>query len=140
MIKQVTVFLENDKGRLADMCHVLAEANISMSALTIADTTDYGVARIIVDAPDAALTALTTAGFRAKLVEVTAVEIPNVAGGLAKLLQAFDEANINLEYAYCFANGATNAIDIFRVEQIDAVAAIVEKVGFRQITADELYH
>jgi hypothetical protein len=140
MLKQITVFLENDKGRLAGMAKALADAGISMTALTIADTADYGVARILVSTPDKAKEALTAAGYRSKLVDVAAVEIPNVAGSLAKLLAAFDDAGINLEYAYAFASSPETAIEVFRVEQIDQIQTIVDKVGFKLLTAADLFN
>ncbi|MDR2671911.1 MAG: hypothetical protein LBC35_01155 [Coriobacteriales bacterium] len=138
MLNQITVFLENDKGRLAGMCRTLGDANISMSALTVADTADYGVARLIANDPNAARDALVTAGYRAKLVEVYAVEIPNVAGSLARLLEAFDAAGINLEYAYCFASNADTAIEVFRVEDGSQIAGITERVGYKLLSAADL--
>ena len=138
MLNQITVFLENDKGRLAAMCRTLGEAGISMSALTVADTADYGVARIIATDPETARDALLAAGYRAKLVEVYAVEIPNVAGGLAKLLEAFDQADINLEYAYCFAGNPDSATEVFRVEDGSQVADIVSAAGYKLLSAADL--
>ncbi|GHT77817.1 amino acid-binding protein [Actinomycetota bacterium] len=139
MIKQLTVFLENDQGHLAAVTKTLADAGISLTALTVADTTDFGVARILVSEPEKAQAVLTDAGYRSRLIDVYAVEVPNVAGGLAKLLTAFDEAGINLEYAYCFASTPEAAVDVFRVEQSDRVQAIVEDIGFKLLTTDSLY-
>jgi hypothetical protein len=139
MLNQITVFLENDKGRLASMCRTLAEAGVSMNALTVADTADYGVARLLADDPDKAVVALREAGYRAKLVEVFAVGIPNAPGGLARLLEAFDEAGLNLEYAYCFTTNDEQAIEIFRVEDAEKIVALVEALeGYRLLTATDL--
>ncbi|MDR3315984.1 MAG: hypothetical protein LBS98_05865, partial [Coriobacteriales bacterium] len=112
MIDQITVFLENDKGRLASLCRVLGDAGISMHALTVADTAQYGVARIIADTPAKACEELNTRGFRASLTKVFAIEVPDSAGGLAALLEAFDAAGINVEYAYCFVVEGGKAIDV----------------------------
>ena len=90
MIKQVTVFLENTKGRLAALTRALADANVNMEALTIAETSDYGLVRIICDKPDEAVAALDGAGFRAITTEVIAVVVPNRPGGLADLLEKLD--------------------------------------------------
>ncbi|MDR3136157.1 MAG: hypothetical protein LBU07_01835 [Coriobacteriales bacterium] len=138
MINQITVFLENDKGRLAAMCRVLGEAGISMSALTVADTADYGVARILAERPTRACEALVAAGYRAKLVSVYAVEVPNRPGSLAALLEAFDQANVNLEYAYCFASNAQTAIQVFRVENGEPLSDIISAAGYRLLSANDL--
>ncbi|MDR0577325.1 MAG: amino acid-binding protein, partial [Candidatus Accumulibacter sp.] len=116
MIDQITVFLENDKGRLAALCRALGEAGISMHALTVADTANYGVVRIVADTPARACEILGAAGFRASLTKVFAVEVPDRAGGLAGLLEAFDAAGINVEYAYCFAADGGKAIDVLRID------------------------
>jgi hypothetical protein len=140
MIKQLTVFLENDKGRLASLCRVLGEAGISMRALTVADTHDFGVARIICNKPEQAADLLNGAGYRAKLADVYAVGVPDHAGGLADLLEGFDEAGINVEYAYCFSTEGDRAVDILRVEQTAAAAAVIVKAGFKDLDAQELYN
>ena len=138
MPNQVTVFLENEKGRLSALCQTLANAKINMSALTVADTTSYGVVRLLVDAPQEAVDALLEAGYRAKLTEVSAVEIPNVPGSLATLLEAFDTASLNLEYAYCFASDKDNVVVVFRVEKADSIAKIVEKLGYKLLSSSDL--
>ena len=138
MPNQVTVFLENEKGRLAAMCQTLAQADINLSALTVADTASYGVARLLVDKPDEAIQSLLDAGYRAKLTDVSAVEIPNVPGSLATLLEAFDNAGINLEYAYCFASGADTVVVVFRVEKIDGISEIVEQLNYKLLRSEDL--
>ncbi|MDR3052583.1 MAG: hypothetical protein LBU48_01820 [Coriobacteriales bacterium] len=139
MIDQVTVFLENETGRLASLCRTLGEAGISMQALTIADTADYGVVRIIADNPQKALETLQNAGFRASLTPVFAVSIPDHAGGLARLLDAFDAAAINLEYAYCFSSIDGNAVDVLRIENNAAAPDIITAAGFRLLEQHELH-
>ena len=104
MIDQITVFLENAEGRLSALCRTLAEANVNMSALTIADTADYGVVRIICDDPALALDALNAADYRAVATKVSAIAVPNEAGGLSKLLDTLDALNLNIEYGYCFSS------------------------------------
>lgn len=138
MLKQVTVFLENAHGRLAAMCKTLADANINLTALTIADTASFGVVRMLVDDPQKAVDALTKEEYRAQLVEVSAVEIPNVPGSLAALLAAFDEANHNIEYAYCFASDDDKVALVFRVEEPDRIAEVTEPLGYRLVTPEDL--
>jgi hypothetical protein len=139
MIDQITVFLENERGRLAALCRVLGDAGISMHALTVADTAQYGVVRIIADTPGKACEVLNEKGFRASLTKVFAVEVPNRAGELAVLLEAFDAAEFNVEYAYCFATEGGKAIDVLRIDNHDAAEAIIAAAGFRIMQAQELY-
>lgn len=139
MIDQVTVFLENRKGRLASLCRALGDAGVSMHAMTVADTTDYGIVRIIADSPQKARETLIEAGFRATLTKVLAVAVPNRAGALADLLEALDRAEINVEYAYCFAIEGDMAIDVLRIEGEGNVRETIEAAGFRLLEAHEIY-
>jgi hypothetical protein len=139
MIDQVTVFLENSKGRLAGLTRRVGDAGISMHTLTIAETTDYGVVRIITDSPQQAANVLNAAGYRAKLTSVVAIRVPDEPGGLARLLEAFDDAGINVEYAYCFSTNKGYAIDILRVNDTERVAAIVLKAGYHLLQPEDLY-
>ncbi len=98
MIMQLTVFLENSEGRLADLCRTLADAGVNMSALTIAETSDYGIVRIICDNVFHAVDVLDEAGFRATKTKVLAVEVPDRPGALAELLEALGSTKVNIEY------------------------------------------
>jgi hypothetical protein len=139
MIDQITVFLENEKGRLAALCRALGDADISMHALTVADTAQYGVARIIADTPANAYEVLNEKGFRASLTKVFAIEVPDHAGGLAALLEAFGAAGINVEYAYCFAAEGGKAVDILRVDNHEEAEKVITSAGFRVMRPEELY-
>jgi hypothetical protein len=141
MIDQLTVFLENEKGHLARLCRTLGEGGVQMHLLVIADTPEYGIARIICDTPKHAQTLLTETGFKAKLTAVAAIMIDNRPGGLAELMEAFDQADINVEYAYCaeIAGGDGRAIDILKIDPITDARAVVEKAGFTIIEAADLY-
>ena len=138
MPTQVTVFLENEQGRLAAMCRTLADAGVNMSALTVADTASFGVVRILADKPQEALEALSQSGYRVRLVDVSAVQIPNVPGSLAVLLEAFDEAGLNLEYAYCFESSKEGVVVIFRAENVDGITEIVDQLGYRLLKSADL--
>ncbi len=131
MIKQVTVFLENDKGRLKALTRVLADAGVNMQALTIAETSDYGLVRIVCDDPDRALEALREADFRALTTPVLAVVVPNRPGGLADLLETFEALDLNIEYGYCFSSEAGEAVDVLKVAGAEQAAAAIEAAGFR---------
>jgi len=140
VIEQVSVFLENKSGRLAELTRTLGDAGINMHALMVADTADFGVVRIICDAPERAKELLDAAGFGASLTHVLAVEVPDRPGGLADLLEALQSADLNVEYAYCFVEpcGGTAAVDVFRVDDQRA-EAVLSAAGFRVLAPSELY-
>lgn len=138
MLKQVTVFLQNEPGRLAALCRALGDAEVNMISLTVADTESFGVVRILADAPEKAVDALVAEGYRAKLTEVSAVEIPNVPGSLAALLEALDTEGFNIEYAYCFASAKEAVVVVLRVEDASDISQIVEKLGCRCISPEDI--
>ena len=139
-VSQLSVFLENKSGRLADVTRALAEAKINIRALSIADTIDYGLLRLIVNDPAAAKSALTAQGFTVTLTEVLAIEIPDRPGGLAGIIDILGEAGINIEYMYAFVGtSGENAIVIFRIEKVDEAIAILQRKGVRMLTGDELH-
>lgn len=138
MISQLTVFLQNEKGRLASACRTIADAGINMHALFLADTQDFGVARIFCDTPDKACERLSEAGYRATVTPVIAVRVPNVPGGLASLLEFCDENDMNVEYGYCFSVGNERAIDVLKIEGPDAEAKLVSG-GFDIVEPEEIY-
>ena len=134
MIDQITVFLENAEGRLSALCRTLADARINMSALTIADTTDYGVVRIICDDPEKAIEVLNAADYRAVVTKVSAIAVPNEPGGLAKLLDTLGELDLNIEYGYCFSVHGDQAVDVLKIrgaEKTDEAVHTLERAGFK---------
>jgi hypothetical protein len=137
MIEQITVFIENEKGHLASLCRTLGDEGIQMHALMVADTSDFGVVRIICDDPVRANSILRERGYRSSLTNVLAVEVPDIPGGLASVLESLARYDVNVEYAYCFAlNDMT--VDILKVEGED----IVEKLtatGFHTLQPSDLY-
>jgi len=133
MLEQVTVFLENSKGRLAALTRVLANAGVNMQALTIAETSDYGLVRIVCDKPEEAVDALREADFRAITTKVIAVAVPNRPGGLADLLDAFEELGLNIEYGYCFSSEAGEAIDVLKVADPERAAEAIAAAGYRLV-------
>lgn len=141
MIDQITVFLENKEGRLAALCRAMGDANINMHALTIADTTDYGVVRVIADRPAAAVRALEEAGYRANVTKVSAIAIPNVPGALAGLLELFDANNIDIQYGYCMPMADGQVVDILKVSSAEeaAKAIAVEEAGYKILQPADVY-
>lgn len=130
MLEQVTVFLENDKGRLLALTRTLAEAGVNMQALTIAETVDYGLVRIVCDKPEAAVEALREADFRAITTKVLAVEVPNRPGGLAELLETFEKLDLNIEYGYCFSSGEGTAVDVLKVGDVERAVKALADAGY----------
>ena len=141
MVKQITVFLENSEGRLSALCRCLGDAGVSMKALTIAETSEYGLIRIIADDPQNCVKVLTDGGFHASLTDVTAIEVLNRAGGLADLLDKLADLDLNIEYGYCFSTEADRAVDVLKIKggakAAEAVFAL-EAAGFRVLKQDEL--
>ena len=140
MIMQLTVFLENSEGRLADLCRTLADANINMSALTIAETSDYGIVRIICNDVFRAVDVLDEAGFRATKTKVLAVEVPDRPGALAELLEALGSTGVNIEYGYCFLADGDKAIDVLKIKPSDRAAAeaAISGAGFKLLHWNDL--
>ncbi|MBQ8945274.1 MAG: ACT domain-containing protein [Lachnospiraceae bacterium] len=139
-IKQISVFLENKPGTLSRMTKVLADHKIDLRALSLAETKDFGIARMIVDDVLAATSVLKDADFIASLTPVLAYEIPDETGGLNKLLQAFNECNVNVEYMYSFLGGkkAKSAYMIFRVADTEAAEAALTGKGLRPLTQEQV--
>ncbi|MDR0487780.1 MAG: ACT domain-containing protein [Treponema sp.] len=116
-IKQISVFLENTTGRLSEVTKTLARAGINLRAISIADTADFGILRLIVDKTDEAVGALNAAGFTTRQTDVVAVEIEDVPGSLAKLMELFQQSQVNIEYLYASLEGkAGKAVVIFKLE------------------------
>ena len=116
-IKQISVFLENSTGRVAEVTRILAGAAVNIRALCIADTKDFGILRLIVDKPDAALEALKGADFTTRVTNVAAVEVEDKPGSLAGVIELFQKTNVNIEYLYASLEGKTGkAVVIFKLE------------------------
>ena len=116
-IKQISVFLENTTGRLSEVTKTLANAGVNLRAISIADTADFGILRLIVDKNDKATDALNAAGFTTRRTDVAAVEIEDVPGSLAKLMELFQKSHLNIEYLYASLEGkAGMAIVIIKLQ------------------------
>ena len=140
MVKQISVFLENKSGRLVRVAQTLGEAKINIRGLSIADTSDFGILRLIVDQPDKAVTALKEKGVMATVTEVVAMEVPDKPGGLAIVLEYLDKAGINIEYLYSFVEKqGKDAIIMMRVEKIDEALEVLKKNNIPIISGDRIY-
>ncbi|MCL6639588.1 MAG: ACT domain-containing protein [Firmicutes bacterium] len=139
-VKQISIFLENKSGRLAQVTRVLGNNGINIRALSIADTTDFGILRLIVSNPEQAYQVLKDTGFTVSATDVIAVEVADKPGGLADTLQLLEAAGINIEYLYAFVQKTANAaVVVFRVEQVDEAVRVLQEKGTRILSEDEVY-
>jgi hypothetical protein len=139
-VRQVSVFLENKSGRLYEVCRCLADAGVNIRALSIAETADYGVLRLIVSDPAKAIQVMTENAFTVSETEVIAVEVPDEPGGLASVLAPLYDANVNIEYLYCFVEkSGKSAIVVFRVEQLDEAIRALQGGGYTVMREEDVY-
>ncbi|MDR1443784.1 MAG: amino acid-binding protein [Treponema sp.] len=130
-IKQISVFLENNAGRLGDVTRTLALAGISIRAISIADTADFGILRLVVDKCGEALQALNNGGFTTRVSDVVAVEIDDVPGSLARIMELFQRSNVNIEYLYASLKGVVRkAVVIFKLADHEKGLGIIKEHGF----------
>jgi hypothetical protein len=140
MAKQISVFLENKSGRLAQVTKVLGDAGINIRALSIADTSDFGILRLIVNDPVKAYKILKEEGFTVSETEVMAVRMPDSPGGLASVLDQMSEDNLNIEYLYAFLGMSGNeALVVFKVEDIKKAKLSFSTKGIKLMEEQELY-
>lgn len=139
-ISQISVFVENRPGRLADITAVLAQNSIDIRALSVADTSDYGILRLIVNDPESAVKVLKDEGMTASATQVLGIIIPDEPGGLAKAIKVLSDAQISVEYAYAFITPSIgNAYVIIRVEDNNKAAEILKSSGIALIEQDDIF-
>jgi hypothetical protein len=139
-VEQISVFLENKAGRLAEVTKVLGEAGVNIRALSLADTTDFGILRLIVDKYEQAREVLKQHGFTVGKTEVVAIEVPDRPGGLAWVLQILSQSDINVEYMYAFVqHSGKNAVIIFRFDNLEKAIELLQKQGVRIYEGEEVY-
>ena len=140
-IHQLSLFLENKPGRLIEPCRLLAGAGIDMRTLTMADTAQFGILRMLVSDWERARTLLNQAGVVANIVEVVAVEVPDRPGGLAEILELFQGTDVNIEYMYAFPTGSIDrAVLIFRFDKPDDAIARLQGAGINVLESVEVYN
>ena len=131
-IKQISVFLENTTGRLSEVTKTVAKAGVNLRAISIADTADFGILRLIADKNTEAVNALNEAGFTTRQTDVVAVEIEDTPGSLAQLMDVFQKSQVNIEYLYASLEGqAGKAVVIFKLEDHDKGQKILNDNGFK---------
>lgn len=138
-INQISVFLENKSGRLADVTKVLADGEINLRAMTIADTADFGILRLVVNNPDKAARILEENGFTIRITKVLGIEIDDKPGGLHKIMELFKENGLNIEYLYAsLENKNKKAVVIFKVEDVNLGIKIIESNSLVAISGNDL--
>ena len=138
-IKQLSVFLENREGRLDEVLKTLGTNGVNIVALSLADTSDYGMLRMIVSDPAKGKTVLKEAGITSMLTDVVALRVPHATGSLSKAMHEIVQAGINVEYMYAFANGA-DASAVLKSDDPEKVVTVLKTAGFDVWEADEAYH
>ncbi len=139
-VEQISVFLENKSGRLAEVMRVLGSSGINIRALSIADTSDFGILRIIVNDKDTALAALKEKEFTVSKTEVVAVEVADTPGGLSKILDLLDSQGVNVEYMYAFIERSSdNAVIIFRFDENDKAITVLQGAGITILDGSKVY-
>lgn len=139
-VEQIAIFLENKSGRMAEITSILAQNGINIRAMSLADTADFGILRLIVNDTEKACKVLKKNGFTVSTTEVVVVEVGDKPGGLAHVLQIIKESGLNIEYMYAFTqkSGETGLI-IFRFDELDRAIDLLAKAEVRLLSGDEVY-
>ncbi len=139
-VEQISIFIENKSGRLAEVTDVLGKAGVNIRALSLADTSDFGILRLIVDKTDQAQKALKDKGFTVNKTEVVAVEVPDRPSGLCGILQILDSAGVNVEYMYAFVERCgQNAVIIFRFDDTEGAIRVLTEKGVTVLAGERVY-
>ncbi len=139
-LKQISIFLENRKGRLWEALDAIAKADINIRALSIADTSEFGILRLIVPDPEKAKKILAKGNFTVRENNVVAVEVADRPGGLADVLKVLSDADINIEYLYAFVEkSGEKAVVVLRTENTDAGIKALKAAGINILSADQVY-
>lgn len=139
-IKQLSIFVENKEGRLAEITQILAENEVDIRALSLADTTDFGILRIIVNNPDVAVKALRDKGMTVSLTNVIAIGIADKPGGFAQAVKVLSGADISIEYLYAFVSrSGSTAYVILRVENNEKAIEVLKNADFTILTQSDIY-
>lgn len=140
LINQISVFIQNEKGRLSDITTVLKENNVDIRALSLADTTDFGILRLIVNDPDLAVKVLKDSGHTVSITKVIGVIVEDKPGGLCEPLKVLRDYNISVEYMYAYIGGSKDkAVVIIRVDNNDAAQNAFNENNIQMLKPEEAY-
>ena len=139
-VEQISVFLENKAGRLSEVTRILSEAQVNIRALSLADTSDFGILRLIVNDNDKAKAVLKEHGFTVGKTDVVAVEVADRPGGLHDILEILSGADVNVEYMYAFVQqSGSGAVIIFRFDNPDEAVKVLTANGVTVVAGSKLY-
>lgn len=138
-ITQISIFLENSKGRLFEVCSLLGKNKVNIRALNIAENGDFGVLRMVVDKPAEAVDLLKKNNFVANQTDIIAIEVEDRPGGLSDILKVFSDTDLNIEYMYGFIEKSSDkALMVFRFDNIDKALATLKKNNIKVISQDDI--
>lgn len=138
IIKQLSIFLENKTGRLAEISKSLGKVGINMSAFSVADSSDFGILRLIVSEPEKALEVLKEEGFSVRLTDVLCLNVPNTPGALSKAMSILSEAKVEIEYMYAFSLGE-DAISVIKPQNIERCIEVLQAQKLELLASSSLY-
>ena len=137
-VNQVSVFIENRQGRLGEVLSVLKENDVNILSISLADTTEYGLLRLIVNKPEHARDVLLAAGFSSMLTEVLIIKVPHVAGSLQYILDLIAKANVSIEYMYGLSVETTDASIVMKTNELDEACEILKKSNIGTMSKEEI--
>jgi hypothetical protein len=139
-LKQLSVFLENRPGHLSQVCGVLADAGLSIATMTLADTSEFGILRLILRDWQRAKEVLAAAEFAVNVIDVMAIEVADEPGGLERVLKAAEAENLSVEYMYAFAcQSRAHALMVIRFDDLTRAGEVMNKAGIGVLSAEEFY-
>ena len=136
--KQLSVFIENRKGRLGEVLHVLKENDVNIFSLSLADTTEYGLLRVIVNNPERARDVLIDEGFSSMLTDVLIIKIPHVAGSLQKILEVIAENGVSIEYTYGLSVGGDDASIVMKTSDLESACKVLREAKIDTMSIEEI--
>lgn len=137
-VKQLSVFIENRQGRLGEVLNVLKENEVNILSISLADTTEYGLLRLIVNNPEEGCRVLLDAGFSSMLTDVVIIKIPHVAGALQNILAKITEKNVNIEYMYGLSVEATDASVVMKTNELALACDVLKEINIDTMTSEEI--
>ena len=137
-VKQLSVFIENRQGRLGEVLHVLKENEVNILSISLADTTEYGLLRLIVNNPEHGCKVLLNAGFSSMLTDVVIIKIPHVTGALQNILAKITEKNVNIEYMYGLSVEATDASVVMKTNELALACEVLKAINIDTMTSEEI--
>ena len=136
--KQLSVFIENRQGRLGEVLHVIKENGVNILSISLADTTEYGLLRLIVNNPEQGRDVLLSAGFSSMLTDVLIIKVPHVTGALQSILELVAARNVNIEYMYGLSVEANDASIVMKTNDIEVACEVLKANGIKTMTSDEI--